>query len=186
MKSIEPISQATYERVSLRDPDGQWELHNGQLREKPGMSVRHNEAMTTLFFMLANQLDPKAFPIRTNSARIRIDQQNFALPDILVASTRAEQPPLGLPERLEVYARPVPLVAEVWCQLAGDEYIDEKLIAYRARGDVEIWRIHPAEQTLTAWRRQDDGNYTETAYVQGVVEPATLPHVAIDLATLFT
>jgi hypothetical protein len=36
------VSQQTYERVALEDPDGRWELHGGRLREKPGMTWAPN------------------------------------------------------------------------------------------------------------------------------------------------
>ncbi len=43
----------------------------------------------------------------------------------------------------------------------------------------------PYERTLTAWRRRDDGSYSETVYTGGVVEPVALPGVTIDLGLLF-
>jgi Uma2 family endonuclease len=56
---------------------------------------------------------------------------------------------------------------------------------YQRRGDAEIWRIHPYEQTVTVWRRQEDGSYDERIYRDGVILPAALPGVTIDLARLF-
>lgn len=179
------ISAATYERVALRDPDGQWELHEGQLREKPGMSVEHNQLMSELVFLLADQLERWANPVRSNSVRLRINERNFALPDVLVISAVAEQAPGGLRERLEVYSHPVPLVAEIWCPLAGSDYVSEKLAGYQQRGDQEIWRLHPYDRALTAWRRQPDGNSIESIYQGGAVEPEQLPGVVIDLDALF-
>ncbi len=32
------VSEEAFRRVALRDPDGRWELHDGQLQEKPPMS----------------------------------------------------------------------------------------------------------------------------------------------------
>ena len=46
---------------------------------------------------------------------------------------------------------------------------------YLARGDLEIWYVHPYERTLTAWRRQSQGIYTETVYRGGIVHPESLP-----------
>jgi hypothetical protein len=46
-------------------------------------------------------------------------------------------------------------------------------------------QIHPFDRTLTAWRRQPDGSYTESYYSGGSVQPVALPGVAIDLDTLF-
>jgi hypothetical protein len=54
--------------------------------------------------------------------------------------------------------------------------LDEtKLREYKGRGDQEIWRIHPHERTLTAWRRQPDGSCSETVYRTGTVQPLRCP-----------
>ncbi len=37
-----PVSEATYQRVALEDPESKWELHCGQLRRKPSMTMPHN------------------------------------------------------------------------------------------------------------------------------------------------
>jgi Uma2 family endonuclease len=76
-------------------------------------------------------------------------------------------------------------VVEVWSPSTGDYDVDAKLPVYQQRGDLEIWRIHPYERTLTAWRRQPNGSYQETIHREGVVKPAALPGVAIDLGPLF-
>ena len=55
----------------------------------------------------------------------------------------------------------------------------------RSTSSEEIWRIHPYERTLTAWRRLPDGSYDETVHHEGVVSPTALPGVEIDLAALF-
>jgi Uma2 family endonuclease len=89
------------------------------------------------------------------------------------------------PNAVEAYAEPLPLIVEVWSPSTGDYDVDSKLPEYRRRGDLEIWRIHPYEHTLTTWRRQPDGRYTETLYTSGSVQPASLPGVTIDLASLF-
>jgi Uma2 family endonuclease len=63
--------------------------------------------------------------------------------------------------------------------------VETKLVEYRRRGDLEIWRVHPYERTLTTWVRQSDGSYTETMYRSGRVRPSVLPGVEIDLDGLF-
>jgi hypothetical protein len=63
--------------------------------------------------------------------------------------------------------------------------VDTKVPDYRARGDREIWRLHPHERTLTSWVQQADGSYAETRYTAGIVRPTFLPGVAIDLDALF-
>lgn len=86
---------------------------------------------------------------------------------------------------LEVYEGPLPLVVEVWSPSTGEYDVDTKLPEYQRRGDLEIWRLHPFDRTLIAWRRQPDGSYSESQYTGGTVRPVALPGVAIDLDTLF-
>ena len=89
------------------------------------------------------------------------------------------------PGRLEVYGDPLPLVAEVWMPVIDGYDVDDKFAEYRQRGDVEVWRLHPYERTLTAWRRQSDGSYAEAEYRGVIVRPVALPNVAVDLDALF-
>jgi hypothetical protein len=63
--------------------------------------------------------------------------------------------------------------------------VDAKFPAYRERGDLEIWRIHPYEKTVTAWRRQPDGSYSEPRHTGGSVPIESLRGVHIDLERLF-
>ena len=63
--------------------------------------------------------------------------------------------------------------------------IDAKIPGYQARGDAEIWRLHPFARTLTMWRHQPDGTYTETMVRGGTVRLHALPDVVIDVDQLF-
>jgi Uma2 family endonuclease len=76
-------------------------------------------------------------------------------------------------------------VVEVWSPSTGGYDIDAKIPEYRRRGDLEIWRLHPFEKTLAAWRRQPDGSYTELILQGGTVQAVALPNVTIDLDALF-
>jgi Uma2 family endonuclease len=88
-------------------------------------------------------------------------------------------------ENLEVYDEPMPLVVEVWSPSTGDYDVDSKLPEYRRRGDLEIWRLHPFERTLTVWRRQPSGGYRKRIYTGGVIRPVAIPDVTIDLDAIF-
>jgi len=92
---------------------------------------------------------------------------------------------LATPATFEVYAEPMPLVVEVWSPSTGDDDVDTRIPEYQQRGDLEIWRIHPYERTLRAWRRQPDGSYAELFVVGGIIEPAFLPNVRIEIESLF-
>lgn len=174
-----------YERVALEDPDGQWELHEGKLREKPPMSFGHNHTMSELGFDLRRQLDPTRYAVRVNAGRARRADETYYIPDVFVIPIELMPP---LPERwdmLEVYDQPLPLVVEVWLPSTGAYDVDAKLPEYRRRGDFEIWRLHPRDRTLRAWRRRPDGTYDEAAYHGGIVEPIALPGVRVDLDAIW-
>lgn len=184
-----PISEATYERVALEDPEGKWELVCGRLRSKPAMTTEHNRVMQRLDRRLQLQLDERDYTISVNTARLRISTGAYYVPDLCVILQVLQQRMLETPGRFEVYDEPMPLVVEVWSPLiencAGDYDVEEKLREYQRRGDREIWRLHPYERTLTAWRRQPDGTYTEMVQRDGSVQPAALPGVTLELERLF-
>jgi Uma2 family endonuclease len=181
-----PVSEATYERVALEDPEGKWELVCGRLRSKPGMTIEHGDVTSALDHLFQVQLDYREYKVSVNSARLRISTGRDYVPDLCVIPLafvlRKRQ---ELPRRLEVYVEPMPLVVEVWSPSTGAYDVEAKLREYQLRGDAEILRIHPHEHTLTAWRRQPDGSYSETLYAGGMIQPVALPAVTIELGRLF-
>ena len=178
-----PVSEKTYKRLALEDPN-QWELYCGVLVRKPGMTAKHNDVASDLHVQLSQQLDRNQFRVRVNMGHVRRSSESYYIPDVYVIPAELVRQQLGL-RRLEVYGPPLPLVVEIWSPSTGDYDVNTKLGEYQRRGDLEIWRIHPYERTLTAWRRQPDGSYAETTYTGGVVQPVALPNVTIDLDTLF-
>ena len=180
-----PISEETYERVALEDPEGQWELVCGRLREKPIMTTEHNRVLARLDRRLVPQLDEEEYRISVNSSRLRISTGSFYVPDLCVITHAAEQALLATPGRFEVYVDPVPLVAEVWSPSTGAYDIEQKLREYQWRKDLEIWRLHPYEKTLTVWRRQTDGTYSQSVHRNGPLPLFALPGVAIEIGQLF-
>jgi Uma2 family endonuclease len=185
MSIAEPVSERAFQDFVLREPDAQWELHDGQLREKPPMSWEHNDVMALLNHLLQQQLRRDDYRVWANAGHVRRSAKNYYIPDVIVIPAALGHQFRGKPGTLPVFRDPLPLVVEIWSPSTGDYDIDSKIPRYRARGDLEIWRLHPYERTLTAWRRQSDGSYAETVHRDGVVRPASLPGVAIELATLF-
>ena len=166
-------------------PEGTWELIDGQLREKPTMSVRHHDVCSLLGYYLMDQLDLAKFRVHINGSRLARTAQSYFIPDLAVIPVELLPPDIDNPRTMDYYEMPLPLVAEVWSPSTGGYDIDAKLPEYRARKDREIWRIHAYDRSLIAWRRQPDGTYDETHYHEGTVVPASLPGVAIELAALF-
>jgi Uma2 family endonuclease len=179
-----PVSEKTFRQVALEDPEGQWELYCGRLRSKPGMTAEHNDLALELGYLLRHQLPRGQFRVRINAGYVRRSEANYYIPDVTVVPTEAEREQRGTC-KLEVYSVPLPLVVEIWSPSTGGYDAREKLPEYQARGDQEIWFLHPYERTLTVWRRRPDGHYTEIVYRGGTVQPTALPGVSIDLDTLF-
>jgi Uma2 family endonuclease len=181
-----PVSEATYKLVALEDPEGQWELVCGRLRQKPHMTNRHDGLTLGLGGMLSQALDLDRYLVATNSTRLRISTGNYYVPDLCVLPVEyMDRNLMEEPDDLQVHRDPVPLVVEVWSPSTGTYDVETKLKEYQLRGDAEIWRIHPRELTLTTWRRQPDGSYTEQVLRSGTIRLAALPEIEIDIARLF-
>lgn len=179
------VSEEAFRRVALRDPDGHWELHDGQLQEKPPMSFAHNWLMVKLGYLLLRQLDWKTHQVRINAGHVYPSPSNYFIPDLFVLPTEIGRHLQDRSDLLEVYDQPLPLVVEVWSPSTGSYDVDAKLPAYQARGDEEIWRVHPYEKTVTVWQRQEDGSYRESIHRDGSIAVASLPSAVIELAELF-
>jgi Uma2 family endonuclease len=180
-----PITEELYRQVVLADPEGRWELHRGRLREKPEMAAEHNHLLRELAWELRSQIDRRRFVVSPNSGQLAFRDETRAIPDIFVIEADRVAAARRRRDPLEVYPEPVPLVIEIWSPSTGAYDVDDKIPAYLQRGDLEVWRLHPYEQTLRGWRRQPDGSYQEFLQAHGTVEPIALPGVRIDLDVLF-
>ena len=179
------VSAEAYERIALADREHRWELHDGRLREKPGMTWDHADVITQVAVLLCQQLDRAEFRVHTNNGRLRRAAETYYIPDLIVIPFEMGRDLRGRPDRLEVFADPLPLVVEAWSPSTGGYDMTAKLPEYQRRGDLEIWRLHPYERTLIAWRRRPDGGYDEVTHTGGTVRPIALPNVSIDLGVLF-
>lgn len=178
------ISEEAYQRLALAEPDRKWELRDGRLEEKPGMTWEHGTFMLVLGHLLVSQLDPRRHRALAE-VRVRCANGTIFIPDLVVAPTAYGDPFRERPGVLAVIAEPLPLVIEIWSSSTEKYDTRAKVPEYQRRGDLEIWLIHPYERTVTAWRRQPDGSYAETLHRDGIVTPAALPGVEIDRAQLF-
>lgn len=180
-----PISAETYERLALEDDDVKWELVCGRLRRKPDMTTEHNQVARTLAMLIGRQIDLYEHTVGTDSGRVRTSTGSYYVPDLCVIPMSYVRRLKERPGTFEVYDDPIPLVVEVWPPSTGDYDVEDKLAEYKRRGDLEVWRIHPYERTLTAWRRRPDGGYDEAVIREGTITPMALPHVVIEFDMLF-
>ncbi len=180
-----PVSAATYEQLALEDPEGKWELVCGRLRHKPAMTTEHNEVARNLAALLIVALDRHHYAVDVNATKLRLPSGSYYIPDLTVLPRAAIRRLRDRPRQLEVYDEPVPLVVEVWSPSTGDYDTADKLPGYQARGDAEIWLLHPYDKTLTRWLRQPDGTYHEERVTAATVQPVALPGVTITISELF-
>jgi Uma2 family endonuclease len=179
-----PVSEATYEQLALEDLEGQWEYVCGHVRQKPAMTQEHNSTANRLAYFLQAQLSLDDYELRTNITRTHRPETSYFIPDVLVVPVRYFVDTRGT-GRIESYEKPLPFVAEVWSPSTGDYDVDTKFPEYKKRGDLEIWRIHPYDREIIAWRKQPNGSYAETRYSAGDVPVESLPGVTIKLESLF-
>jgi hypothetical protein len=173
MSTGQRMSEQEYEAFVLSGAEGAWELHDGYLVEKPALSGPRGTVVTGLARQLLPQLDPAAYETRINDGRVRAGVDTILIPDVLIVPT-ADSASFGGGPGLVIHARPVPLVVEVWAPPTEGHDVDARIPRYQQRGDLEIWRIHPTERTLTTWVRQPDGTYQETIYQSGMALPTAL------------
>jgi Uma2 family endonuclease len=186
MVTVTHISEQEYRELALNEPDRFWELWDGGLVEKPQMTMRHNAVAFRLGFFLQSQLDWSDYRVNVNGDRARVSSRSYYIPDVIVIPVSYQLVLEDDPLVLGSYHDPLPLVVEVWSPSTGPYDRTTKLAGYRARGDLEVWFIHPVEGTLTVWRRLPDGSYTEETYQGGAVPVQSLPGVVIDLDALLT
>lgn len=80
----------------------------------------------------------------------------------------------------------MPVSERTFASPSTGEYDDDgKLPGYRSLSDLEIWRLHRFERTLTVWRRRPDGSYDKAVNGVGTVRPVALSGVTKDLDALF-
>lgn len=180
----DPVTPEEFVRIAIAD-DVAWELHEGRLREKPAMSLAHNRSISRLSRQLLPQLDEQMFEVRINGGHLQRSESTFYIPDLFVVAANQVAEVEDRPGVLETYAQPLPLVIEVWSISTGTYDVEDKLPEYQRRGDLEIWRVHPYERTLTIWRRRSDGGYDRSVVAGGIIRPIALPGVEIDLDALF-
>lgn len=179
------VTLDAYEELALAEPDAWWELHCGRLRRKPSeLTYSHNEMMWEIVRQVGQQLDPAAFRVRMNAGRARGTNLTY-IPDVAVIPIELARQAAANLHGLETYTSPLPFVVEVWSPSTGDYDDDEKFPGYQARGDGEIWRVHPYDETVRVWRRSRDGTYTSETVTSGKLEISSLPGIFVDLDLLF-
>jgi Uma2 family endonuclease len=179
------VTVTDVEQFMLDHPKELWEVHRGELREKPEVSESHNIVLLRLIDQVLPQLDKQRFEARFNMGRVQYTSATYYIPDFYIVPIDGPRSIRNRPYKLEVFKEPLPFVAEGWSPSTGGYDVNEKIPEYQRRGDLEIWKLHPFDFTLTAWRRLYDGTYSVDIYRTGSLQLAALSDVTIDLDALF-
>ena len=138
-----PVSEAEYREFALGDPQGHWELHRGQLREKPGMSAAHDNVIDRLQRRLYMQLSEHEYRLRSNNARLRVPRRRTTFQTWrsfqLSSCSRCSK----VPTRLMRTATRCRWLSKSGLPQPATTTSKGKLPDYQQRGDREIWFIHP-------------------------------------------
>ena len=125
MSVAQRITEAEYEHIVATQPDHQWELVDGQLREKPGMTWEHSDLVMWLGYLLLRQLDKERFRVFAES-RVRRPTATIFMPDVLVVPTEYGDEFRDRPGKLAIFSQPLPLVVEIWSCSTGDYDVEAK------------------------------------------------------------
>ena len=119
MAIVNRISELEYRELALQDSDRLWELWDGVPREKPLMSMKHEDVASYFGAALIVQLDRRRFRVNINGGRVRVSPRSYYIPDVVVIPAAYKLPFEDDPRAFNAFAEPLPLVVEVWSPSAG-------------------------------------------------------------------
>ena len=112
MAVAQRMSEEQYQQFVLSGVDGSWELHDGRLVEKPGVTFRHGQIPMLLGHFLLSQLDRDAYQV-VSELRVRRPSATVFVPDLMVVPAAYSAEIRDRPARA-IFSDPLPLVVEVW------------------------------------------------------------------------
>lgn len=137
-----------YMELALQDPGSLEFAPCVGIRRKPPMGRGHASANSALAIEIGVQLRGLPFQVVTKAPALQlVDGEHYFMPDACVVPHELRGLRNIRPAGLWTIAEALPLVVEVWSPSTGHYDTGAKFAEYRARGDEEIWRIHPYEMT---------------------------------------
>src|SRR5215216_1950099 len=113
------ISEQEYRELALTDSDRLWELWEGVPREKPLLSMKHEDVASYLGAALIAQLDRRLYRVNVNGGRARLSPHSYYIPDVVVIPAAYKTPFEDDPQAFNAFAESLPLVVEVWSPSTG-------------------------------------------------------------------
>ncbi|MDF2757973.1 MAG: hypothetical protein K0S99_605, partial [Thermomicrobiales bacterium] len=81
-----------YRELALHDSDRLWELWVGEPREKPLMSMKHEDVASYLGAALITQLDRRQYRVNINGGRARLSPRSYYIPEVVVIPAAHKMP----------------------------------------------------------------------------------------------
>jgi Uma2 family endonuclease len=151
------ISEQEYRELALTEEGRLLELWDGVPREKPLMSMKHDDVAAYLGAALISQLDRRKFRVNVSGGKTRYTERNYFIPDVVVIPAAYKIPFEDDPRAFNAFAEPLPLVVEVWSRTTGHYDFTVKLRGYRERGDEEMASASTSTRCWTDRRETGDG-----------------------------
>jgi Uma2 family endonuclease len=92
MAIVNRISEQEYRELALHDSDRLWELWDGVPREKPLMSMKHEDVASYLGAALITQLDRRQYRVNINGGRGRLSPHSYYIPEVVVIPAAYKMP----------------------------------------------------------------------------------------------
>ena len=179
-----PSAPLTYEDYARLPDDGKrYELLEGEIVVSPSPNTKHQEVSGRLHYAL------HGWAQRTGTGKV------FAAPcDVVLSPHDVVQPDLlfiAREHRSQITADniqgPPDLVVEILSPATAERDLDRKRRLYERHGVAEYWIVDPDTRTLTVFRRRGNSLARETPLgPEGVLRPAGLPGLELDLAALWS
>src|SRR3712207_2507812 len=119
MAIVNRISEQEYRELALNESDRLWELWDGVPREKPLMSMKHDNVSFLLGYLLQSQLDWQAFRVNVNGGKSRHSARSYFIPDVVVIPAACQVPFEDDSRAFNAFAESLPLVVEIWSHSTG-------------------------------------------------------------------
>ena len=169
------------------------ELIRGKIyKMSPAPNSMHQGISGELFRQIANFLLKKKCRVFSTPFDVRLplpskaksDKEIYTVvqPDLCVVcdSTKIDKRGcLGAPD----------WIIEILSRSTSSKDLNEKFDVYEEAGVKEYWVVHPQEQTVLVYLRDEQGKYhgQRKPYTRNnIVSPTTLPDLTIDLSLVFT
>lgn len=160
-------------------PEERVELIEGEIFDMAPIGSDHG-GMTNRLTRLAAKLAAAGQAVLSVQGPLRLDRYSEPQPDLMLLRPRADDYRYSHPTAADVLL----LVEVANTSLAHDR--GPKLALYARHGVPEVWIVDLAGQAVEIYREPAAGEYkVRQRHAGGVIDPAVLPELAIDVAGLF-